>query len=263
MQKKRHADAVFLFSNVWYFVALQRFCYRQRFCRQFLLRKTWRLQLCQGRFVALVNRRTIWLCLFGLFRAGVFCRVGAGFALFFATLLPLGRLCNGMFYVKLSQAQRSFIRFHVFSGRRCTFFCVQVGCRPCWSRLCVVFRNAIAVWQVGQKHVFRQKFAGAAWFSLFAVFSVEKCVASGFCWCVFVQHYLLCSTFESSLTLLFVNVDVSGNKKACFLQVVLCKRVLQCTAYCKTQGDEKPFSQRCVCDIMFFEVITIHTGKMR
>ena len=61
----------------------------------------------------------------------------------------------------------------------------------------------------------------------------------------------------------FVNVDVSGNKKACFLQVVLCKRVLQCTAYCKTQGDEKPFSQRCVCDIMFFEVITIHTGKMR
>lgn len=61
----------------------------------------------------------------------------------------------------------------------------------------------------------------------------------------------------------FVNVDVSGDKKACFLQVVLCKRVLQCTAYCKTQGDEKPFSQRCVCDIMFFEVITIHTGKMR
>lgn len=61
----------------------------------------------------------------------------------------------------------------------------------------------------------------------------------------------------------FVNVDVSGDKKACFLQVVLCKRGLQCTGYCKTQGGEKPFSQRCVCDIMFFEVITIHTGKMR
>ena len=71
----------------------------------------------------------------------------------FATPLSLGRLCNGMFYVKLSQAQRPFISFHVFSGRRCTFFCVQVGCRPCWSRLCVVFRNAIAVWQVGQLHV--------------------------------------------------------------------------------------------------------------
>lgn len=71
----------------------------------------------------------------------------------FATPLPLGRLCNGMFYVKLSQAQRPFISFHVFSGRRCTFFCVQVVCRPCWSRLCVVFRNAIAVWQVGQLHV--------------------------------------------------------------------------------------------------------------
>lgn len=71
----------------------------------------------------------------------------------FATPLSLGRLCNGMFYVKLSQAQRPFISFHVFSGRRCTFFCVQVGCRPCWSRLCVVFRNAIAVWQVGQPHV--------------------------------------------------------------------------------------------------------------
>ena len=65
----------------------------------------------------------------------------------------LGRLGKSMFYVKLSQAQRPFISFHVFSGRRCTFFCVQVGCRPCWSRLCVVFRNAIAVWQVGQLHV--------------------------------------------------------------------------------------------------------------
>ena len=99
----------------------------------------------------------------------------------FATPLPFGRLGNCMFSIKSLQAQRPFISFHVFSGRRCTFFCVQVGCRPCWSRLCVVFRNAIAVWQVGQKHVFRQKFAGAAWFSLFAVFSVEKCVASGFC----------------------------------------------------------------------------------
>ena len=111
----------------------------------------------------------------------MFCRVGAGFALFFATPLSLGRLCNGMFYVKVLQAQRPLFVFTYFQADGVRFFCVQVGCRPCWSRLCVVFRNAIAVWQVGQKHVFRQKFAGAAWFSLFAVFSVEKCVASGFC----------------------------------------------------------------------------------
>ena len=31
-------------------------------------------------------------------------------------------------------------------GVRFVFFCVQVGRRPCWCRLCVVFRNTIAVW---------------------------------------------------------------------------------------------------------------------
>ena len=133
-------------------------------------------------------------------------RVGAGFALFFATPLPFGRLGKSMFPSKVCRRSVVFFVCGVFSRKMC-----------CKRFLC----------------------------------------------CVFVQHYLLCSTLESSLTLLFVNVDVSGDKMACFLQVVLCKRVLQCTAYCKTQGDEKPFSQRCVCDIMFFEVITIHTGKMR
>ena len=93
----------------------------------------------------------------------------------------LGRLGNCMFSVKSLQAQRPFISFHVFSGGRCTFFCVQVGCRPCWSRLCVVFRNAIAVWQVGQLHVFRQKFAGTACFFRLRYFQTKKCVAIGFC----------------------------------------------------------------------------------
>lgn len=98
----------------------------------------------------------------------------------FATPLSLGRLCNGMFYVKLSQAQRPFISFHVFSGRRCTFLCagglpsVLEQALRCFSqRHC-----RLAGWATA---CFRQKFAGAAWFSLFAVFSVEKCVASGFC----------------------------------------------------------------------------------
>ena len=101
----------------------------------------------------------------------------------FATPLSLGRLRNGMFYVKLSQAQRPFIRFYLFFRWivHVLFFCVQVGRRPCWSRLCVVFRNTIAVWAGGATACFRQKFAGTAWFSLFAVFSVEKCVAIGFC----------------------------------------------------------------------------------
>ena len=103
----------------------------------------------------------------------------------FATPLSLGRLCNGMFYVKLSQAQRPFISFHVFSGRRCTFFCVQVGCRPCWSRLCVVFRNAIAVWQVGQRHVFRQKFAGTACFFRLRCFQSKNVLQA-----VFVDAFL-------------------------------------------------------------------------
>ena len=155
----------------------------------------------------------------------------------FATPLSLGWLCNGMFYVKLLQAQRPFISFTVFSGRLCTFFCVQVGFRPCWSRLCVVFF-----------------FCG--------VFSRKMCcnrfLLIRFCTTLFALFHV-----RKQFNVAFVNVDVSGNKKACFLQVVLCKRVLQCTAYCKTQGDEKPFSQRCACDIMFFEVITIHTGKMR
>lgn len=124
----------------------------------------------------------------------------------FATPLSLGRLCNGMFYVKLSQAQRVFFGCGVFSRKMCCK-------RFLLMRFCT---------------------------TLFALFHVRK-----------------------QFNVAFVNVDVSGDKKACFLQVVLCKRVLQCTAYCKTQGDEKPFSQRCVCDIMFFEVITIHTGKMR
>lgn len=86
-----------------------------------------------------------------------------------------------MFYVKLSQAQRPFISFHVFSGRRCTFFlCVGVAVRV-GAGFALFIRNAIAAWQVVQRHVFCQKFAGTAWFSLFAVFSVEKYVASGFC----------------------------------------------------------------------------------
>ena len=167
-----------------------------------------------------------------------------------------------MFYVKLSQAQRPFISFHVFSGRRCTFFCVQVGCRPCWSRLCVVFRNAIVVWQVGQLHVFVKSLQAQRVFFGCGVFSRKMCckrfLLMRFCTTLFALFHV-----RKQFNVAFVNVDVSGNKKACFLQVVLCKRVLQCTAYCKTQGDEKPFSQRCVCDIMFFEVITIHTGKMR
>lgn len=99
-------------------------------------------------------------------------------------------------------------------------------------------------------------------FFVCGVFSRKMCckrfLLMRFCTTLFALFHV-----RKQFNVAFVNVDVSGNKKACFLQVVLCKRVLQCTAYCKTQGDEKPFSQRCVCDIMFFEVITIHTGKMR
>lgn len=133
-------------------------------------------------------------------------RVGAGFALFFATPLPFGRWGNCMFPSKVCRHSVVFFVCGVFSRKMCCK-------RFLLMRFCT---------------------------TLFALFHVRK-----------------------QFNVAFVNVDVSGNKKACFLQVVLCKRVLQCTAYCKTQGDEKPFSQRCVCDIMFFEVITIHTGKMR
>ena len=133
-------------------------------------------------------------------------RVGAGFALFFATPLPFGRLGNCMFPSKVCRRSVVFFVCGVFSRKMCCK-------RFLLMRFCT---------------------------TLFALFHVRK-----------------------QFNVAFVNVDVSGNKKACFLQVVLCKRVLQCTAYRKTQGDEKPFSQRCVCDIMFFEVITIHTGKMR
>lgn len=153
-----------------------------------------------------VNRQAIWLCLFCLLRAGVFCSVGAGFALFFATPLPFGRLGKSMFPSKVCRRSVVFFVCGVFSRKMCCK-------RFLLMRFCT---------------------------TLFALFHVWK-----------------------QFNVAFVNVDVSGDKKACFLQVVLCKRVLQCTAYCKTQGDEKPFSQRCVCDIMFFEVITIHTGKMR
>ncbi|CCZ94972.1 unknown [Corallococcus sp. CAG:1435] len=93
----------------------------------------------------------------------------------FATPLPLGRWGNCMFNVKVLQAQRPFISFHVFSGRRCTFFCVQVGCRPCWSRLCVVFRNAIAVWQVGQLHVSVKSLQAQRVFFGCGVFSRKMC----------------------------------------------------------------------------------------
>lgn len=99
----------------------------------------------------------------------------------FATPLSLGRLCNGMFYVKLSQAQRPFISFHVFSGRRCTFFLCAGGLPSVLEQALRCFSQRHCRLVGWAKACFRQKFAGAAWFSLFAVFSVEKCVASGFC----------------------------------------------------------------------------------
>lgn len=99
----------------------------------------------------------------------------------FATPLPLGRWGNCMFNVKVLQAQRPFISFHVFSDRRCTFFLCAGGLPSVLVQALRCFSQRhcrLAGWAAA---CFRQKFAGAAWFSLFAVFSVEKCVASGFC----------------------------------------------------------------------------------
>lgn len=131
MQKKRHADAVFLFSNVWYFVALQRFCNRQHFCRQFLLRKTWRLQLCQGRFVV-VGEQTCNLTVSVLSFSGrrvlsCWCRLCAVYSQRHCRLAGWATAC---FPSKVCRHSVPLFVFTYFSGGRCTFCFLCVSGSP-------------------------------------------------------------------------------------------------------------------------------------
>ena len=100
----------------------------------------------------------------------------------FATPLSLGRLGNCMFPSKVCRHSVPLFVFTYFQadGVRFVFFCVQVGRRPCWCRLCVVFRNTIAVWAGWATACFPSKVCRHSVFFSFAVFSDEKMCCNRF-----------------------------------------------------------------------------------
>ena len=137
------------------------------FLTAIFLRKTCRLQLCQGRFVV-VGEQTCNLT--------VPVWPFAGFALFFATLLPFGQVGQLHVSVKSLQAQRPFIRFYVFSGGRCTFcFFLCAGGSPSvlvQALRCFSQRHCrLAGWATA---CFPSKVCRHSVFFSFAVFSDEK-----------------------------------------------------------------------------------------
>ena len=151
------------------------------FLTAIFLRKTCRLQLCQGRFVV-VGEQTCNLTVSVLSFSGrrvlsCWCRLCAVYSQRHCRLAGGATAC---FRQKFA-GTASFIRFHVFSGRRCTFFLCAGGLPSVLEQALRCFSQCHCRLAGGATACFRQKFAGTAWFSLFAVFSVEKCVASGFC----------------------------------------------------------------------------------
>ena len=113
----------------------------------------------------------------------MFCRVGAGFALFIRNAIVVGQVVQRHVLCKTfagTASLYSFLLIFQVDSARFVFLCAGGSPSVLEQALrCFSQRHCrLAGWA---KACFRQKFAGAAWFSLLAVFSVEKCVAIGFC----------------------------------------------------------------------------------